>query len=59
MHGEVSKFDKESVQECLIKTIIVLIIIIIAMIFWLVCAILQWNGIRIAWWPTNNPISEH
>ena len=37
MPGEVSKFDK----ECLTKTIFVVIIIIIAMFFWLICAILM------------------
>ena len=47
MPGEVSKFDKESVQECLTKTIIVIICVIIAMLFLLICAILQWNGITV------------
>ena len=47
MPGEVSKFDKECVQECLTKTIIVVVIIIIAMLFLLICAILQWNGITV------------
>ena len=35
MPGEVSKFDKECVQECLTKTIIFVIIIIIAMLEWM------------------------
>ena len=54
MPGEVSKFDKECVQECLNKTIFVVMFVIFFMLFLLVCAILQWNGIRIPWWPTNN-----
>ena len=59
MPGEVSKFDKESVQECLTKTIIVIMCVIIAMLFLLICAILQWNGIGVGdgwefpWFPTK------
>ena len=47
MPGEVSKFDKECVQECLIKTIIVVVLIIFVMLVMLICAILQWNGIGV------------
>jgi hypothetical protein len=59
MPGEISKFDKECVQECLTITIAVLVLVIITMLFWLFCAILQWNGIVVAWWPCYNNISEH
>ena len=56
--GEVSKFDKECVQECLIKTIILVVLIIFVMLVMLICDILQWNGIGVGdgWelpFPTN------
>ena len=47
MPCEVSKFDIECVQDCLTRTIIVMMCVIIAMLFLLICAILQWNGITV------------
>ena len=58
MPDEVSKFDKECVQECLTITIAVLLFVIITMLFWLFCAILKWNGIDIlCWGPLVSPHS--
>ena len=49
MPGEVSKFDKECVQECLTKTIFVVMLVIIVMLFfmlfWLIWAILQCSAV--------------
>ena len=59
MPGEASKFDKECVQEFLIKTIFVAIVIIFVMLVMLICSILQWNGIGVGdglefpWFPTK------
>ena len=47
MPGKVSKFDKEFVQECLTKTIILVMLVIGVMLVCLICAILQWNGITV------------
>ena len=62
MPDEVSKFDKKCVQECLTKTIIVVIIIIIGMLEWMGLNFfmemkMEQNNITVPWFPNNN-ISE-